>query len=120
MGRATACCNRGYAYGYTDITHTLANEEVSSDVNTETTTLREARRRAGLGRVKCASLAGIDAPSLARYETGTVQPGLIRALKIARVLGVRADEVAEFLPALREAQDAGLALTINGCEEEQE
>ncbi len=86
-------------------------------MDTETTTLREARRRAGLGRTKCAMLAGIDAPSLARYETGRVQPGLLRALKIAKVLGVRADEVAEFLPALREAQDAGLALGINRREE---
>ena len=93
------------------------NKEVRREVDTETTTLREARRRAGLGRVKCARLAGIDVPSLGRYETGKVQPGLVRALKIAKVLGVPADEVAEFLPALREAQDAGLALGAISHEE---
>jgi transcriptional regulator with XRE-family HTH domain len=86
-------------------------------VDTKTTTLREARRRVGLGRVKCAMLAGIDPPSLARYEAGRVQPGLVRALKIAKVLGVQADRVVEFLPALREAQDVGLALAVNGREE---
>ena len=90
----------------------------------KTLTLREARKRAGLGRAKCAMLAGIDAPSLGRYETGKVRPGLVRAVRIAEVLGIRVDEVAEFVPALREAEAAGLVLAetdgTNSREEVQE
>lgn len=85
-----------------------AEGEVRREVDTEMTTLREARRRAGLGRVKCARLAGIDAPSLGRYETGKVVPGLVRALRIAKVLDVEVGEIAEFVPTLREAEAAGL------------
>jgi len=77
-------------------------------MGTEMMTLREARRRAGLGRVKCARLAGIDAPSLGRYEAGQVVPGLVRALRIAKVLGVEIGEVKEFVPTVRDAEAAGV------------
>ena len=72
-----------------------------------TLTLREARKLAGLGRLKCARLASIDAASLGRYETGKVQPGIKNATRIAEVLGVRVDEIVEFIPAVQEVQGAG-------------
>jgi transcriptional regulator with XRE-family HTH domain len=83
------------------------------DTETTTLTLREARLWAGLGRMKCARLAGIDAPSLGRYEAGKVRPGLSRAIRIAEVLGVPAGRIEEFIPAVREVEAAGLVLAAS-------
>ena len=70
--------------------------------------LKEARRRAGLGRVKAAKLSGVDASSIFRYETGRRVPGIENATRIARALGVGTGEVDEFRPALEEAEAAGI------------
>ena len=67
--------------------------------------LKDARRRAGLGRVKAAKLWGTDASTLYRYEVGQRVPGIENATKIARALSVKPGEIDEFLPALKEAED---------------
>jgi len=83
-------------------------------MDTETVTIREARMRAGIGVGKCSRLADVDVRSLIRYEQGRAQPGIRNAARIAEVLGVRVDEVAEFLPAVREVEAAGFVLeTMN-------
>ena len=76
------------------------------ETKTATLTLREARRRAGLGLPACSRRTGVDVPSLLRYETGKTQPRIENAAKIADALGVRVDEVTEFLPAVREVEAA--------------
>src|SRR5215211_866748 len=58
--------------------------------------LKEARLKAGLGRLRCAKLAGIGKPLLYRYELGLRKPGPENATKIARVLGVELGEIEEF------------------------
>ena len=58
--------------------------------------LKEARLRAGLGRLRCAKLAGIDKPLLYRYELGLRTPGFENATKIARVLDVDLTDIEEF------------------------
>ncbi len=63
---------------------------------TATRRLKEARIGAGLGREKCAKLAGLNRPLLYRYEAGIRRPGLRNATKIAEVLGVGLGEVEEF------------------------
>ena len=80
-------------------------------MDTETMTIREARKRAGIGVGKCSRLADVDIRSLIRYEQGRAQPGIRNAARIAEVLGVRVDEIAEFVPAVREVEAAGFALT---------
>ncbi len=70
------------------------NEEVDRVVK-----LKEARLKAGLGRLRCAKLAGIDKPLLYRYELGLRKPSPENATKIARVLGVELGDVEEFRPA---------------------
>ena len=74
--------------------------------------LKEARKRAGLGREKCAALSGISGPLILRYESGKARPGIVNAAKLARVIGVELDEVKEFERALEEAKAAGLALKV--------
>jgi transcriptional regulator with XRE-family HTH domain len=58
--------------------------------------LKEARLRAGLGRLRCAKLAGIDKPLLYRYELGLRTPGFENATKIAQVLSVELADIEEF------------------------
>ena len=70
------------------------NEEVDRAVK-----LKEARIEAGLGRLRCAKLAGIGKPLLYRYELGLRTPGIENATKIARVLGVEIGDVEEFRSA---------------------
>ena len=72
--------------------------------------LKEARKRAGLGREKCAALSGISGPLILRYESGKARPGIVNAAKLARVIGAELHEVREFEHALEEAEAAGLAL----------
>src|SRR5215218_10911372 len=67
------------------------NEEVDRAVK-----LKEARLKAGLGRLRCAKLAGIGKPLLYRYDLGLRKPGPENATKIARVLGVELGEIEEF------------------------
>ncbi len=90
---------------------------------TTTLTLREARKRAGLGLPALSWRTGVDIPSLLRYERGRTSPGITNAARIARVLGVRVDRIAEFIPAVREVEAAGFALVetlaeTNGHEKE--
>jgi DNA-binding XRE family transcriptional regulator len=88
-----------------------AGKEVSTKVRTKTTlTLREARKRAGLGLPACSQRTGVDIPSLLRYEKGRTRPRIGNAAKIADVLGVQVDEITEFLPAVREVEAAGFVL----------
>ena len=61
--------------------------------------LKEARIEAGLGRLRCAKLAGIGKPLLYRYELGLRTPGIENATKIARVLGVEIGDIEEFRSA---------------------
>jgi transcriptional regulator with XRE-family HTH domain len=61
--------------------------------------LKEAKLMAGLGRLRCAKLAGIGKPLLYRYELGLRRPGIENATKIARVLGVEIGDIEEFRPA---------------------
>ena len=73
-------------------------------------TLREVRKKAGVGLEKCARLADTDVRTLVRYEQGKSKPGIVNAAKISRGLGVRIDEVLEFVPALREIESIGFTL----------
>jgi|SRR5215212_978529 len=76
------------------------NEEVDRAVK-----LKEARLKAGLGRLRCAKLAGIGKPLLYRYELGLRTPGPENATKIARVLCVELGEIEEFRPAAEASQN---------------
>jgi transcriptional regulator with XRE-family HTH domain len=73
-------------------------------------TLKEARLGAGLGREKCAALAGVNRALILRYENGQAVPGIVNAAKIARVIGVELDEVREFEHAVVEAEAARLVV----------
>jgi transcriptional regulator with XRE-family HTH domain len=77
----------------------------------EVLTMRQARKRAGLGLERCSRFSGVSARDVIRYERGRTSPGIKNAARIARVLGVRVDEVEEFLPAVREVEEAGFVLT---------
>jgi DNA-binding XRE family transcriptional regulator len=72
--------------------------------------LKAARIGAGLGREKCASLAGVNRTLILRYETGRAVPGIVNAAKIARVIGVGLDEIREFEHAMAQAEAARLVL----------
>ncbi len=86
--------------------------------------MMEARRRAGLGIERCSRFSGVSVRDVIRYERGRTSPGIKNAARIAAVLGVRVDEVEEFLPAVREVEAAGfvLARTVgeDGQEDDQE
>ena len=77
--------------------------------------LKEARVRTGLGREKCSALSGVNRVLILRYENRQAVPGIVNAAKIARVLGVRLEEVREFEHAVAEAETAGLT-TANTTE----
>jgi transcriptional regulator with XRE-family HTH domain len=83
----------------------------------------EARKRAGLGLERCSRFSGVSIRDVIRYERGRTSPGIRNAARIAAVLGVRVDEIAEFLPAVREVEEAGFVLAetdgTSGHEEEQ-
>jgi transcriptional regulator with XRE-family HTH domain len=68
-----------------------------------TTTLTEAIRASGLTKTECAKASGVSRSQLYMYETGKLRPELKNAVRIAEVLGVEVGEVAEFRPALEEA-----------------
>ncbi len=72
--------------------------------------LREARQQAGVGLERCSRVSGVGVKDVIRYERGRQKPGITNAAKIARVLGVRVDQIEEFLPAVREVEAAGFVL----------
>ena len=72
--------------------------------------MMEARKRAGLGIERCSRFSGVSVRDVIRYERGRTSPGIRNAARIATVLGVRVDQVEEFLPAVREVEAAGFVL----------
>ena len=80
-------------------------------------TMIQARKRAGLGIERCSRFTGVSVRDVIRYERGRSVPGIKNAARIAAVLGVRVDEVEEFLPAVREVEAAGFVLA-NGIKAE--
>lgn len=72
--------------------------------------LRAARKRAGLGLEPCAREAGVTVRLLINYEMGRQTPGIRNATRLARALGIRVDQVEEFIPAVREVEAAGFVL----------
>lgn len=76
----------------------------------EVLTMMEARKLAGIGLERCSRFSGVSVRDVIRYERGRSVPGIKNAARIARVLGVRVDEVEEFLPAVREVEAAGFVL----------
>lgn len=59
-------------------------------------TVRAARRRAGMSQTELAELTGSSQPSVARLERGLVSPTVITLDRIARALGT--DLVIDFEP----------------------
>jgi len=59
-------------------------------------TVRAARRRAGMSQVELAELTGSTQPSVARLEKGLVSPTVITLDRIARALGT--ELVIDFEP----------------------
>lgn len=80
----------------------------------EVLTMMEARKRAGIGLERCSRFSGVSVRDVIRYERGRTSPGIKNAARIAAVLGVRVDEIEEFLPAVREVEAAGFVLAENG------
>ncbi len=81
--------------------------------------LRVARKRAGIGLERCARFSGVTIRDLVRYERGRSVPGIRNAARLARALGVRVDEIEEFLPAVKEVEAAGFVLAdTNGHKKE--
>jgi transcriptional regulator with XRE-family HTH domain len=76
----------------------------------EVLTMMQARKRAGLGLERCSRFSGVSVRDVIKYERGRSVPGIRNAARIARVLGVRVDEIKEFLPAVREVEAAGFVL----------
>jgi DNA-binding XRE family transcriptional regulator len=55
--------------------------------------LREARRQAGLSQEELAERAGISRRAVQFIEYGTYEPGVNTAMRLARVLECRVDEL---------------------------
>ena len=88
--------------------------EVLAKDQPEVLGMMEARKRAGIGIERCSRASGVDIRSIIRYERGRSRVGIRNAARIAAVLGVRVDEVEEFLPAVREVEAAGFVLATTG------
>ena len=80
------------------------------EIDVERTGLRAARKRAGLGLEPCARRAGVTVRLLIAYEMGRQRPGIANAARLARALGVRVDQIEEFVPAIQEVEAAGFVL----------
>lgn len=80
--------------------------------------MMEARKRAGIGLERCSRFSGVSVRDVIRYERGRTSPGIRNAARIARVLGVRVDQIEEFLPAVREVEAAGFVLVEANVETE--
>ncbi len=72
--------------------------------------MMEARKQAGLGLERCSRFSGVSIRDVIRYERGRTAPGIRNAARIAAVLGVRVNQIEEFLPAVREVEAAGFVL----------
>ena len=72
--------------------------------------MMEARKRAGIGLERCSRFSGVSVRDVIRYERGRTSPGIKNAARIAAVLGVRVDQIKEFLPAVSEVEAAGFVL----------
>ena len=83
-----------------------------------TTTLTEAIRASDLTKIECAKAAGVSRSQLYMYETGKLRPELKNALRIAEALGVSVGEVAEFEPALEEAEAQRVELLMDEVQEQ--
>lgn len=55
--------------------------------------IRVARKKAGLNQEELAELARLHRISIARYESGTVEPGINAIMRIAEALGITVDEL---------------------------
>ncbi len=76
----------------------------------EVITMMQARKRAGIGIERCSRFSGVSVRDVIKYERGRSVPGIRNAARIAGALGVRVDEIEEFLPAVREVEAAGFVL----------
>ncbi len=83
---------------------------VAVQTRSEVLTMRQARKRAGIGLERCSRFSGVSIRDVIRYERGRTSPGIRNAARIAAVLGVRVDQIEEFLPAVREVEAAGFVL----------
>ena len=73
--------------------------------------LKDARMKAGFGRLHASKRIGIDKPTLYRYEAGLTRPGIEAVMRISRGLGLEDPwQVEEFRPVLEDAEAAGFAL----------
>ena len=64
-------------------------------------TVRAARRRAGLSQVELAERTGMTQPAIARLERGLVSPTVVTLDRVARALG--AELVVDFEPGRENA-----------------
>jgi transcriptional regulator with XRE-family HTH domain len=53
--------------------------------------LKESRRRSGLSQRRLAELAGVTQPTVARIESGVIQPTFERLLELVRACGLDLD-----------------------------
>ena len=58
-------------------------------------TLATLRLRSGLSQKEFAALCGIRQPHVSRYEAGKHEPGLLQADRMAQVLGVSLERLAQ-------------------------
>ena len=65
-------------------------------------TLATLRLRSGLSQKEFAALCGIRQPHVSRYEAGKHEPGLLQADRMAQVLGVSLERLAQ---AVRRSAD---------------
>lgn len=88
--------------------------QAKAEGETEVLGMLEARKRAGFGLERCSRFSGVSIRDVIKYERGRAKPGIRNAARIAAVLGVRVDEIEEFLPAVREVEAAGFVLAEPG------
>jgi transcriptional regulator with XRE-family HTH domain len=107
MTDITLCCT-GIGRHERRQSATTAHTEVKRGMK-----LKQARIRAGFGRLKASKCIGIDKAQLYRYEVGLVRPGIEAIARISEALGLDPWTIDEFLPSLESAQAAGLVARPN-------